>query len=95
MFPGRFSSRFSSLPPCFRRWTSGRSHRGDRRVPILVSEAVRSRFRVRRARHPARHRLSHLQHLQRQRPVSLLTLNEEEHFVTFFHLVFILAATIH
>lgn len=57
----------------FRGGTSGRSHRGDRRVQVLVSEAVCSRVRLRRPRHPARNPVFDLQHLQRQRPVSRLT----------------------
>lgn len=58
----------------FRCRPSCRSDRGDRRVQIFVSEAVCSRVRLRWPRHPARHPVSDLQYLQRQRPVSWSTL---------------------
>lgn len=61
---------YGVLLSTFRRRTSSGSYRGDRRVPLPVSKAVCSRFCFCRPWHPARHPVSDLQHLQRQRPVS-------------------------
>lgn len=72
-----FSHFFLSFSP-FRRWTPGWSDGGDRGVQVPVSKAVCGRVRLRWPRHPARHRVSHLQHLQWQCPVSSLTLNENK-----------------
>lgn len=69
----------------FRCWTSGGSDGGDRRVQVLVSKAVCSCVRLRWPRHPARHPVFNVQHLQWQRPVSRLTLNENERVL--YHLI--------
>lgn len=81
-----FSHFFLLFSP-FRRWTSGWSDGGDRRVQVPVAKAVCGRVRLRWPRHPARHRVSHLQHLQWQRPVSSLTLNENK--CVLYHLIFL------
>lgn len=79
-----FSHFFLLFSP-FRRWTSGWSDGGDRRVQVPVAKAVCGRVRLRWPRHPARHRVSHLQHLQWQRPVSSLRLNENK--CVLYHLI--------
>lgn len=50
---------------------SGRPDRGDRRIPLFVPEAFCGCVRLRWPRDPAGHPVFDLQHLQRQRPVSL------------------------
>lgn len=61
---------FLSSSPCRCR-ASGRPDRGDRGVPLFVPEAFRGRVCLRRPRDPAGHLVLDLQHLQRQRPVSV------------------------